>query len=231
MVDYMGLLVFGIVCVFFAILLVYYFKTTLRVETGAEFAQKRGWQFQDVLPQFGRAQRQHIFRGTSPEGLTWELAINLKQSTTGTIPVASTIWSTDQIRSRQGIVLIGPKLDKFFNTLDLSNPLTTMFFRMILGDEAEQIPNLKRLPIEGQHNLTVLATESEYGQQIVSTEVLGSYQDWSKKYKGEDYVPIFFLGKNTCQFKVKKALTKAIEADAFVNFCLRVATLVKMNIA
>ena len=101
----------------------------------------------------------------------------------------------------------------------------------MLGDEADQISDLKRMQIEGQNNLTVLATDSEYGQKIVTSEVLNCYQDWTKDYKGEDHFPILFLGKNSLQFKVKKALTKAAEADVFVNFCLRVATFVKRNIS
>lgn len=228
MPEYIGLIIFGAILALFALLLIPYFK---RVETGAEFANERGWRFQDVLPQPGRAQRQHVFRGRSSDGIEWEMVINLKQSTTKTIPVASTIWSTDQIRSRSGIVLIGPKLDKYFDTLDLSNPLVTMFFRMVLGDEADQISDLRRLQIEGQDNMTVLATDSEYGKQIVTSEVLGCYQDWGNEYKGEDRFPILFLGENRLQFKVKRSLTKAAEADAFVNFCLKVATLMKMNIS
>lgn len=227
MPGYIGLIIFGAILALFALLLIPYFK---RVETGAEFANERGWQFQDVLPQPGRAQRQHVFRGRSSDGIEWEMVMNLKQSTTKTIPVASTIWSTDQIRSRSGIVLIGPKLDKYFDTLDLSNPLVTMFFRMVLGDEADQISDLRRVQIEGQDNMTVLATDSEYGQKIVTSEVLGCYQDWGKDYKGEDHFPILFLGENRLQFKVKRALTKAAEADAFVNFCVRVGTFVKISI-
>jgi hypothetical protein len=228
MPEYIGLIIFGAILALFAILLIPHFK---RVETGAEFASKRGWQFQDVLPQPGRAQRQHVFRGRSSDGIEWEMVINLKQSTTETIPVTSTIWSTEQIRSSSGIVLIGPKLDKYFDSLDLSNPVVSMFFRMILGDEADQISNLKRLPIEGQSNLTVLATDSEYGQKIVTSEVFSCYQDWRKEYKEEKRFPILFLGENRLQFKVKRALTNAAEADAFVNFCSRVATLVKMNVS
>ncbi len=228
MPGYVGLLILAAIGALFAILLIPYFK---RVETGSEFAHKRGWQFQDVLPQLGRAQRQHIFRGRSADGIEWEMVINLKRSTSRAIPVASTIWSTSQIWSSNGIVLIGPKLDKYFDTLDLSNPLVTMFFRTILGDEAEQISELKRMPIEGQSNLTVLVTDSEYGKKIVTSEVLGYYQDWGKDYKGEERFPILFLGKDRLQFKVKRALTKAAEADVFVNFCVKVAAFVKVNIS
>lgn len=230
MSEYVGLLALGIVGVFFAILLIYYFRTMPRVETGAEFAKERGWQFQDVLPQFGRAQRQHIFRGRSPDGIAWEMVINLKQSSSRHIPIASTIWSTDQIRSNKEIVLVGPKLDPSFDDFNLSNPLVTLFFRMILGDEADQISELKRVPIADQNTMTILATDSEYGKKIVTSEVLGCYQDWGKDYKGEDRFPILFLGRNALQFKVKSALTKAAEADTFANFCLKVATLVKMNL-
>lgn len=228
MPGYVGLMILGAIAVLFVILLRPYFKG---IETNAEFANERGWQFQDVLPQFGHAQRQHIFHGRSSEGIEWELVINLKQSSTRTMPVASTIWSTEQIRSSNGIVLIGPKLDKLFDTLDLSNPLVTMFFRMILGDEAERIADLKRVSIEGQGDLTVLAVDSEYGQKIVTSEVLACYQHWSKEYKGEERFPVLFLGKNRLQFKVKRALTKAAEADAFVNFCLNVTALVKTKMS
>jgi hypothetical protein len=229
MSEYVGLIALGVVGAFFAVLLMYYFKTMQRVETGAEFAHERGWQFQDVLPQFGHAQRQHIFRGRSAEGFEWEMVINLKQSTTQTIPVASTVWSTDQIRSSNGIVLVGPKLDKLFDSLDLSNPLVAMFFRMILGDEADRIDDLKRVTIEGLCDLTVLATDSEYGKKIVTSELLDCYQNWMKTYKGEERFPVLLLSKDRFQFKVKRVLTRAAEADAFVNFCLRVALSVKMS--
>jgi hypothetical protein len=229
MSEYVGLIALGVVGAFFAVLLMYYFKTMQRVETGEQFAHERGWQFQDVLPQLGHAQRQHIFRGRSADGIEWEMVINLKQSTTQTIPVASTVWSTDQIRSRNGIVLVGPKLDKFFDSLDLSNPLVAMFFRMILGDEADRIGDLKRVTIEGPSNLTVLANDSKYGKKIVTSEVLDYYQDWVKRYKGEERFPVLFLSNDRLQFKVKRALTRAAEADAFVNFCLRVASSVRMN--
>lgn len=228
MPEYIGLIILGAIFALFAFLLIPHFK---RVETGAKFASERGWQFQDVLSQLGRAQRQHVFRGRGAEGIEWEMVINLKQSTTETTPVASTIWRANQIRSSSGIVLIGPKLDKYFDSLDFSNPVVSIFFRMILGDEADQVSDLKRVPIESQSNLTVLATDSEYGQKIATSEVLGCYQDLGKDYKGEDRFPILFLGENGLQFKMKRALTKAAEADAFVNFCSRVATLVKMNIS
>ena len=222
MSGYIGLLILGLIIAFFVILFLY-LNRMRQVETGAEFARERGWQFQDALPQFGHAQRQQVYHGRSSEGLEWEMIINLGKSTTQTIPMASTIWSTEQIKSDHGIVLVGPKLDKFFDTLDLSNPLVTMFFRMILGDEADQIHNLQRLPIEGQETLTVLTTDSEYGEKIVSSKVLGYYQDWRNIYKDTDRCPIFFLGKNGLQFKVKKALMKAAEAEAFVDFCIKIA--------
>jgi hypothetical protein len=230
MSEYGGLIALGVVGTFFAVLLIYYFKTMQRVETGEQFAHERGWQFQDVLPQLGHAQRQYIFRGRSADkGIEWEMVINLKQSTTQTIPIASTVWSTDQIRSSNGIVLVGPKLDKFFDTLDLSNPMVTMFFRMILGDEADRIGDLKRVTIEGTSNLTVLATDSEYGKKIITSEVLDWYQDWIKRYKGEERFPVLFLSNDRFQFKVKRTLTRAAEADAFVNFCLGVASSVRMS--
>jgi hypothetical protein len=224
MPNYIGLLILGVIIAFFIIL---FLVTYRRVEIGAAFAKERGWEFQDVLPQFGQAQRQRLFRGMSADGVSWEMIVNLKQSTSRAVPVASTIWSTDQIRSSSGIVLIGPTLDPSFEQFDLSNPIITMFFRMILGDDADQMSDLQRVLIPEQSTVNVLATNREYARAIVTAEVLDCYQKWLMTYKHEEYFPVLFLNRDHLQFKVQRALTKAADADAFVNLCLNVTSLVR----
>lgn len=219
MSQILGLVALGIIIGGF-VLLFFLFNRAQRVEINAEFARERGWQFQDVLPQFGCAQRQHILRGSSPDGLEWEMVIHLQQSTTTTVPPASTLWSTDQIRSEKGLVLIGPQVDKSFDTLDLSHPLLNALLRMMLGDAADQLPQLQRVPMTSPTVLTVLATDIEYGQTIITPKILDCYQDRLDVYPGEKHFPILLLRDTGLQIKVREALNKTAEVDAFVNFCV-----------
>lgn len=226
MSQILGLVVLGIIIGGF-VLLFFFLNRTQRVEVNGEFARERGWQFQDALPQFGRAQRQHILRGSSPDGLEWEMIIHLQQSTTTTVPTASTVWSTKQIRSEKGLILIGPQLDKTFDTLDLSHPLLKIGLSVMLGDEASHIPELQRVPMASPNALTVLATDIEYAQTIVTPEILECYGDWTSGYPGKKRLPICLLKDNGLQIKVQKALIKAAGVDAFVRFCLKIAMLMK----
>lgn len=226
MSETFGLVIFGLIVGFFALL---FWLTYARVETGAKFASERGWEFQDLLPQFGRAQRQHIFRSASPDGILWELVINLKQSDTQTVPIASTVWSVAQIHSRRGLVLLGPALGASFDQFDFTHPVITLFLRVILGDEADQISHLQRVPLEGQSKLTVLATNPDEARRMITLELLEHYQTWLKTYTGEDLFPVLYVNQQRVQIKVKNPLTKATDADAFVAFCLNVAHCLKQG--
>ncbi len=226
MANMLGLLVFALIVAGF-VALFFYLNLQQRVEIDAAFAGERGWQFEDLLPQFGRAQRQHILRGRSDTGTEWEVIISLQQATTMAVPVASTMWNTQQVRSANGLVLIGPQLDKSFDTLDLSHPLVKMGLKMMLGDTAEQIPDLQRVPMPGQDALTVLAVDGTYAQTIVTSTILDSYGMWMQRYGGKELVPICVLRDTSLQIKVQKALTKAADVDAFVRFCCDIAALMK----
>jgi hypothetical protein len=219
MSQIVGLLVLGLIIGGFA-LLFFVLNCGQRVEINAEFARQREWRFQDVLPQFGRAQRQHILQGNSSDGLEWEMVIYLQQSTTTTVSTASTIWSTEQIRSEKGLVLVGPQLDKTFDALDLSHPLLNTVLKTMLGDEADQLPQLQRVPMIFPTALTVFAADIEYGKTIITPKILDCYQGWRHVYPGEKYFPILLLRNSSLQMKIRKALIKAAEVDAFVNFCV-----------
>lgn len=223
MSELIGLGVFALIVAGF-VALFFWTNAGRRVEINAEFARERGWQFEDRLPQLGRAQRQHILRGTSADGLAWELTLNLAQSNTTTVPATSTIWQTAQVRSAHGLVLIGPQLDKSFDTLDFSHPLLKMGLQMMLGDTAEQVPDLQRVPMPDQAALTILATDAEYARQVITAPILEAYGRWMQTYRGKERVPICVLRDTSLEIKVQAAFTKAADLDAFVALCLDMAS-------
>ncbi len=199
-----------------------YTRSSGKIEINESFAMERGWDFKDVLPQFGQAQRKRILKADTP--FNWELEISLKQSTSDvSIPVTSTIWRTDEIRLDKGMIVIGPKLSSGMEDIDLSSPLVATFFGFFMGDLANEISNLKPADMPGGKNLTILATDPNRVPAVLDAGVSEEYRLWLTRFKKRETFPVMLLSQNWLQFKTRKALKKADEVDQFVDFSIRSA--------
>jgi hypothetical protein len=202
--------------------LFWYTRSSDKLEINESFAMERGWDFKDVLPQFGQAQRKRILKTDTP--FSWEVEISLQQSTNDvSIPVTSTIWRTDEIHLDEGMIVIGPKLTGGMEDIDLSSPLVSTFFRIFRGDLANEIGNLKPVDMPYNGNLTILATDPDRASAVLDDGVLEEYRLWLTRYDKEETFPVMLLSQDWLQFKVRKALKKADEVDQFVDFSIRAA--------
>ena len=202
--------------------LFWYTRSSDKLEINESFAMERGWDFKDVLPQFGQAQRKRILKADTP--FSWEVEISLQQSTSDvSIPVTSTVWRTDEIHLDEGMIVIGPKLTGGMEGIDLSSPLVTTFFRIFLGDLANEIGKLKPADIPDSGNLTILATDPNCVPAVLDVGIFEEYRLWLTRFRKEETFPVMLLSQDWLQFKVRKALKKADEVDQFVDFSIRAA--------
>ena len=225
MSETIGLIIFAVMLTVLAILLVDYFRKREKIEIDEAFAQTRGWKYRDALPQFGRAQRQRVFGPTDPNPFPWELIISLPQAgSSATMPVTSTVWRTAQVRLEQGVCVIGPLLSQPIGQIDLSSPIMSGLFRLFLGDDVLHLASLQQVTLPDTTRLTVLATDPQQASELLKDEVIDRYDGWLNRFPDEDCFPVLLLNATELQFKVRKALTKASDADSFVKFCIEVTT-------
>jgi len=202
--------------------LFWYTRSSGKMEINESFAMERGWDFKDVLPRFGQAQRKRMLKADNP--FPWELEISLRQSTSDvSIPVTSTIWKTDEVRLDEGMIVIGPKLTGGMEDIDLSSPLVAPFFRIFMGDLANEIGNLKPASMPASGNFMILASDPNRVPAVLDEGVLEEYRLWLTRFKKEETFPVMLLTPNWLQFKIRKALKKADEVDRFVDFSIRSA--------
>ncbi len=222
MSNFAGLILLAIIFGGMAVLF-WYTRSSDKIEINESFAMERGWDFKDVLPQFGQAQRKRILKADSP--FTWELEISLRQSTVNTsIPATSTIWRTGEVGLDEGMIVIGPKLSGGMSDIDLSSPLVAAFFRFFMaGDLANEISNLKPTDMPDGENLTILATDPNRAPAVLYAGLMEEYRLWLTRFKKEESFPVMLLNPNRLQFKTRKALKKADEVDQFVDFAIRSA--------
>jgi hypothetical protein len=225
MSETIGLIIFAAMLTVLAILLVNYFRKRERIEIDEAFARARGWEYRDALPQFGRAQRQRVFGPADPDPFPWELTISLPQpGSSATVPVASTVWRTEQVRLEQGVCVIGPLLSQPIGQIDLSSSLMSGLFRLFLGDDVAHLASLQQVILPDTARLTILATDPQQASELLTDEVIDQYDDWLNRFPDEHFFPVLLLNETGLQFKVRKALTKARHADSFVKFCIEVTT-------
>lgn len=210
--------------------LFWYTRSSDKLEINESFAMERGWDFKDVLPQFGQAQRKRILKADTP--FSWEVEISLQQSTSDvSIPVTSTVWRTDEIHWDEGMIVIGPKLTGGMEHIDLSSPLVSTFFRFFMGDLANEIANLKPADMPDSGKLTILATDPNRVPAVLDDGVFEEYRLWLTRFKKEETFPVMLLSQHWLQFKVRKALKKADEVDQFVDFSIRSAQKIQKILA
>jgi hypothetical protein len=225
MSETIGLIIFAAMLTVLAVLLVDYFRKRERVEIDEAFAQARGWEYRDALPQFGRAQRQRVLSPADLDPFPWELIILLPQAgSSATVPVSSTVWRTTRVRLERGVCVIGPPLSQPIGQIDLSSPIVSGLFRLFLGDDALQLANLQQVLLPDTARLTVLATDPQQASDLLKDEMIDQYDAWLNRFPDEGCFPVLLLNETELQFKVRKALTKASDVDSFVEFCIAVTS-------
>ncbi|MDP2740715.1 MAG: hypothetical protein Q8O82_18880 [Pseudorhodobacter sp.] len=191
-------------------------------------AQRRGWQIEIRLSQFGAPERTRLVPLPESAAAPWEMTLRRQHNNgEGIAEVASTDYIRPDPRWLDGLLVLGPPLPPEAAAMAgmmlgmMQGPMGAALLGKLVGPGlAAQATGLRPLaPVAGA---TAFASRDPAGRADPA-QIAALLSEWKSLKPGEAGRPILILGPDGMRLRLRHLLKKPEEIEAFIDLGARLA--------
>lgn len=181
-----------------------------------QLCERRGWQYQ-------KGSGGTVFSIIGAEdNVPFELK-SLRSKGKNSSSSRRAVWSTPA-EPRDGVVLLGPKIPQMMAGLNMGLPIAQMLLRMVLGEEAADLADIREVPDVGEtrfrERFTILASSPGLAQEIASSSVCEALLEFSDNSKEPAAV---MRWKERLDIRIPSGLKEAEALERVINLGVIIA--------